>query len=140
MDAYTGVVYPLVLVACAVLAVVGLLTLALPRLHRVLKLTAPVAYVAAGAQVVAVLLLLFSGIEADMILAIGYLIASVALLALLGIGRLGTPEAAAGDPDPNRPVLSTEQVARVDAAAAVIVAIALAVVSWRILIILENAA
>ncbi|WP_062303813.1 hypothetical protein [Demequina subtropica] len=140
MGIYTGVVYPLVLVVCAVLAIVGLATLAWPRLHRALKLITPAAFVAAGVQAVTVVALLLTGIDADMILALGYLIASVALLALLGIGRLGTPEAAAGDPDPNRPVLSPLQIARVDAAAAAIVAIALAVVSWRVYVILETAA
>ncbi|WP_062516510.1 hypothetical protein [Demequina gelatinilytica] len=140
MDVYTGVVYPLVLIACAVLAVAGLAALAWPRLHRALTLITPAAFVAAGVQAITVVTLLLSGVDADMILALGYLIASVALLALLGIGRLGTPEAAAGDPDPSRPVLSPLQIARVDAAAASIVAIALAVVSWRIYVILETAA
>ncbi|WP_062289152.1 hypothetical protein [Demequina phytophila] len=140
MELYTGVVYPLVLVVSALLALTGLATLAWPPAHRVLRWMVPVTFAAVLAHAATVVVLLVTGTDADLLLAGGYLIASLALLALLGIGRLGTPEAAAADPDPNRPVLSPTQIARVDAAAAVIVAIALAVVAWRILVIMEAAA
>ncbi|SEI95123.1 hypothetical protein [Demequina mangrovi] len=140
MAVYTGVVFPLVLVVCAALALAGAATLAFPRLHRAVQWAVPVTIGAVALQAVTVIVLLFSGADVDLILTLGYLIASVALLALLGIGRLGTPEAAAADPDPNRPVLSPVQIARVDAASALIVAVAIAVVSWRILVILESGA
>ncbi len=59
-------------------------------------------------------------------------IATMIWVPLLGIGRLGEPDAAAADPDPNRPVLQPDQIARVDGGAAVIVAIAAAVLAWRL--------
>ncbi|MDN4489710.1 hypothetical protein QQX13_02585 [Demequina sp. SYSU T00068] len=140
MEIYTGVIYPLVLIVAAVLAVTGIVTLLYPPAHRVLQWAVSATWGAVGVHLVAVVLLLLSGSSAGLVLTLGYLLASVALLPLLGIGRLGTPEAAAADPDPERPVLSPAQIARVDAASAAIVAIALAVLAWRVLIILETAA
>ncbi|WP_062464250.1 hypothetical protein [Demequina soli] len=140
MELYTGVIYPLVLVVCAVLAALGLATLATPRTHRLLKLAIPVAYAATGIHAAAVVVLMLTGLDQDLFLSIGYTVASIAVLALLGIGRLGTPEAAAADTDPDRPVLTPAQIVRVDAVAAVIVAVALATVFWRVLTIVEGAA
>ncbi|MDN4476468.1 hypothetical protein QQX09_11445 [Demequina sp. SYSU T00192] len=140
MELYTGVIHPLVLVVSALLALTGIATLLWAPAHRALKVLVPVTYAAVAVHTVAVAALLFTGLDADLILTLGYVIASVALLALLGIGRLGTPEAASADPDPNRPVLTQVQITRVDGAAAVIVAVALAVVAWRVLVILVGAA
>ncbi|WP_062298687.1 hypothetical protein [Demequina maris] len=140
MELYTGVIHPLVLVVSALLALAGIATLVWAPAHRALRVLVPVTYVIVAAHTVTVAFLLFTGTDVDLILTLGYVIASVALLALLGIGRLGTPEAAAADPDPHRPVLTAVQVTRVDAAAAVIVAVALAVVAWRVLVILQGAA
>ncbi len=140
MGVYAGVVVPLVLVVSVVLAVIGIVTLIWPRAHRALAVAVPATYAAVGINLVAVVALLISGVPAGLVLTLGYLLASVALLPLLNIGRLGTPEAAAADPDPRRPVLAPDQIARVDAAAAVIIAVALAVLIWRMLVILETAA
>ncbi|WP_169748152.1 hypothetical protein [Demequina rhizosphaerae] len=140
MELYTGVIHPLVLGVSALLALTGLITLAWAPAHRALRLLVPVTYAAVAVHTVAVVVLLLTGADADIILTLGYTVASVALLALLGIGRLGTPEAASADPDPHRPVLTRSQITRVDAASAVIVAVALAVVAWRVLVILEAAA
>ena len=140
MAVYTGIIYPLVLVVSGVLALAGVLTLAWPPAHRALTWVVSATWGAVALHLVAVAILLISGNPAGLVLTLGYLLASVALLPLLGIGRLGTPEAAAADPDPDRPVLSPTQIARVDAASAVIVAIALAVLAWRVLNILETSA
>lgn len=136
MSAYLTVVYPAVLAVSALLLVVGVVTLVFVRAHRVLEWVVTATYVAVVVQALFVIGLLLTGTSADLVLAIGYLLATVALLPLLGIGRLGTPEAAAEDPDPNRPVLQPDQIARVDAGAAIAVGIALAVASWRIVIVL----
>lgn len=140
MELYTGVVYPAVLVVSAVLAITGLVTLAWPPARRALRVLTPLTYAVVGVHATAVVILLVTVVQASLVLTLGYLIASAALMVLLGIGRLGTPEAAANDPDPNRPVLSPVQIARVDGASALIVAIALATVAWRIHLILEAAA
>ncbi len=132
MTLYLDAVYPAVLVVCAVLALVGAVTLIWIPAHRVLEWTVTVTYVAVAIQALVVILAMVSGVDMGIVVTIGYLLASVALLPLLGIGRLGHPDAAAEDPDPNRPVLAPDQIARVDGGAAVIVAIALAVVAWRI--------
>lgn len=136
MGAYLDVVYPAVLVVSAVLVLHGVLTLFAVGTHRSLEWVVTATYVVVVVQALFVAGLLISGVSADLVLAIGYLLATVALLPLLGIGRLGTPEAAEADPDPNRPVLAPDQIARVDAGAAIAVGIALAVASWRITIVL----
>lgn len=140
MGVYTAVIVPLVLVVCAALALAGIVTLIWPNAHRAVLLAIPATYAATAIHLIAVVVLLLTGVDAGLVLTLGYLMASLALLALLGIGRLGTPEAAAADPDPTRPVLAPDQIARVDAASAVIVAIALAVVVWRVIIIVEGGA
>jgi hypothetical protein len=133
---YLHVIYPLVLAVSAVLVLHGVLTLIAVGTHRSLQWVVTAAYVVVGVQAIAVVVLLLSGANADLVLAIGYLLATLALLPLLGIGRLGTPEAAAADPDPDRPVLAPDQIARVDAGAAIAVGIALAVATWRITVVL----
>lgn len=136
MGDYTAAIYPAVLLVCAALVVHGLVTLFAVGTHRSLQWVVTAAYVAVVLQGLAVFYVLVTGTDADLVLTIGYLLATVALLPLLGIGRLGHPDAALEDPDPNRPVLAPDQIARVDAAAAIAVGIALAVASWRITILL----
>lgn len=136
MGVYLHFIYPLVLLVSAVLVLHGMLTLFAVGTHRSLQWVVTAAYVAVVLQAGAVVVLLVSGASADLVLSIGYLLATLALLPLLGIGRLGTPEAAAADPDPDRPVLAPDQIARVDAGAAIAVGIALAVASWRITVVL----
>ncbi|MFW7415714.1 hypothetical protein [Demequina sp. SO4-18] len=138
MELYGGVIYPAVLVACAILALAGLATIVQVRLHRVLEWVVTGFWIVTAVQVISVLVVLFSGNDAGLVLTIGYLIAALVLLPLLGIGRLGAPDAAALDPDPNRPVLQPDQIARVDGGAAVIVAVAVAVLAWRVIIILAT--
>ncbi|MCR6713111.1 MAG: hypothetical protein NVV57_10635 [Demequina sp.] len=136
MGVYLHFIYPLVLLVSAALVLHGIVTLLAVGTHRSLQWVVTAAYVAVVLQAGAVVVLLVSGASADLVLSIGYLLATLALLPLLGIGRLGTPEAAAADPDPDRPVLAPDQIARVDAGAAIAVGIALAVASWRITVVL----
>ena len=136
MGAYSSVIYPAVLSDCVALALVGIVTLIWIRAHRALQWIVTATYLVVALQAVAVIALLISGVDADAIITVGYLLATVGLLPLLGIGRLGTPDAAAADPDPNRPVLQPDQIARVDGGAAIAVAVALAVASWRITVLL----
>jgi len=139
MDAFDGFVYPLVLGFSALLALVGLLTLLWVSVHRVLKWVVTGAYIVTAIELFVVIGIMLGGNGVPVEITIGYLFAAIALLPLLGIGRLGEPDAADEDPDPNRPVLATDQIARVDGTVAVIVAIAMAVVAWRIVEIFQAA-
>jgi hypothetical protein len=135
MGLYATAVYPLVLVVLAAVVVAGGVTLIWVRAHAVLKWAVTALYIATAIQLLAVIVVMFQGFEGSLPTAIGYLLTSVALLPLLGIGRLGEPEAAALDPDPNRPVLQPDQVARVDGLAAIVIGLALTVVTWRLAIV-----
>ena len=136
MDAYSSVVYPAVLVVCGALLVLGIVTLVFVGAHRVLQWVVTAAYVVVAVQALWVVGLLLNGNPAGLVVTLGYLLATCALLPLLGIGRLGEPDAAAEDPDPMRPILAPDQIARVDGAAAIAVGIALAVASWRLTVVL----
>jgi len=129
---YTSFVYPAVLVACAMLVIVGTLVVITARIHRVLQWVVSGTYVIAALQGIMVIVGLVTSQMSSLPVALGYLIATLALLPLLGIARLGTPDAAAASGDPNHPVLAPDQIARVDGGAAIIVGIAMAVASWRI--------
>lgn len=133
MGVYTGVVYPAVLVVCAILAVVALITLVFIQAHRVLTWVVTATYVVVAAQALVVVAGLIGGAKVGIVITAGYLIATIALLPLLGIARLGHPDA--DDPDPNRPILEPDQIARVDAGAALIVALALVAAAWRLTVI-----
>jgi hypothetical protein len=130
---YTTVIYPAVLIVCALLALVALVTLVYIQAHRVLTWIVTVTYVAVAVQAVVVVAGLIAGAKVGIVITAGYLIATIALLPLLGIARLGHPDA--DDPDPNRPILEPDQIARVDAAAALIVALALVAAAWRLTVI-----
>lgn len=132
MGFYAGVIYPAVLVACGILALAGVATMIRVRTHRLLEGVVTGFWVVTGVQVVTVLIVLLGDTGASLVMVLSYLITTIILLPLLGIGRLGEPDAAKSDPDPNRPVLHPDQIARVDGGAAVIVAIAAAVLTWRI--------
>lgn len=138
MELYGGVIYPAVLVACAILVLAGAVTMVQVRAHGILEKVVTGFWIVTAIQVISVLVVLIGGNDAGLVLTLGYLLAAVLLLPLLGIGRLGEPDAAALDPDPNRPVLQPDQIARVDGGAAVIVAIAAAVLAWRVFIILGS--
>jgi hypothetical protein len=140
MGFYTSVVYPAMLGVFGATALLGLVTLVWTRAHGVLKWSVTAVWILTAVQLVVVAVLLVGDVDAPLLTTIGYLLVSVALLPLFGIGRLGEPEAAATDPDPNRPVLAPDQVARVDAVAALILAVSLVVVSWRLEQILVTAA
>lgn len=136
MTAYLNAVYPAVLTATAVLFVVGAVTLAWIRAHRVLQWVVTGFYVVTLVEVLTVLSAIFGG-GIPIVMTVGYTLAAIALLPLLGISRLGLPDT--DDPDPNRPVLQPDQIARVDAVAALIIAIAAAVVAWRLATIFQGA-
>ncbi|MBC7298993.1 MAG: hypothetical protein H5T82_08875 [Demequina sp.] len=129
MTAYLNAVYPAMLVATAVLFVVGAVTLAWIHAHRALQWVVTGFYVVTFVEVLTILAAIFGG-GVPIVITVGYLLAAVALLPLLGISRLGLPDA--DDPDPHRPVLQRDQMARVDAVAAMIIAVAAAVVAWRL--------
>lgn len=143
MAAYLDVVYPAVLVACVVLFVAGGITMAAIRAHRVLTWVVTGFYVVTAIEVISLIVALVTG-GAPVVMTVSYLLAAIALLPLLGIARLGAPDSD-GTPskhtlsrnnDPNRPILQPDQIARVDGAAAMIIAIAAAVVAWRLATIL----
>ena len=136
MGLYGGLVLPAYLAVCALLVLVGIATMIWVPLHRVLKWVVTAMWIVTAVHLLAVLAILIGGHSAPIVLTLGYLLASVILVPLLGIGRLGEPDAAAADPDPNRPVLAPDQIARVDAGAAVIIGIAGAVLAWRVVILL----
>ncbi len=138
MGVYSGVIYPVVLAACAILALTGVVTMIQVRVHRVLEWVVTAFWIVTAVQAISVIAVLIGDNDAGLVLTIGYLIATVLVVPLLGIGRLGAPDAAALDPDPNRPVLQPDQIARVDGGAAVVVAIAAAVLAWRIFVILAT--
>ena len=139
MGAYTSFAYPAVLAVSAALVVLGIATLIFVGAHKVLEWAVTAAYVVVALQALWVVGLLLTGTSASLVLTLGYLVATIALLPLLGIGRLGHPDAALEDPDPSRPVLAPDQIARVDGGAAIAVGIALAVASWRITVVLGGA-
>jgi len=139
VGAYTSFVYPAVLAVSAALVVLGIATLIFVGAHKVLEWAVTAAYVVVALQALWVVGLLLTGTSASLVLTLGYLVATIALLPLLGIGRLGHPDAALEDPDPSRPVLAPDQIARVDGGAAIAVGIALAVASWRITVVLGGA-
>ena len=136
MELYSGFVYPAFLAWCSVVGVAGIVTMIWVRAHRALQWAVTGMWIATALQLVSVLVLLATGNDAGIVLTLGYLLASVVLLPLLGIGRLGAPYAAEVDPDPDRPVLQPDQIARVDGGAALIIGIAAAVLAWRLAIIL----
>ncbi len=56
MEIYTGVIYPLVLIVAAVLAVTGIVTLLYPPAHRVLQWAVSATWGAVGVHLVAVVI------------------------------------------------------------------------------------
>ncbi|WP_061962351.1 hypothetical protein [Demequina flava] len=136
MGLYTGVVYPAYLVVCAVLVLGGIATLIWPSLHPWLKRIVTAMWIVTAAHAATVVVVLLGDSDAGIVLTLGYLIASVILVPFLGVGRLGEPSAAAHDPDPNRPVLQPDQIARVDGGAAIIIGITAAVLALRVFQIL----
>ncbi len=103
------------------------------RVHRFLTWVVSGFYVVTAIEVITLLVVLVQG-GVPVVITVGYMLAAIALLPLLGIARLGAPDS--GDKDPNRPILQPDQIARVDGAAAMIIAIAAAVVAWRLATIL----
>lgn len=131
MPAFTTVVYPVLLIASLALAVLGGLTIAAPRLHRVLKAVHVAYRVLIFLECAVIAWAIIAG-DTPVLMTAMYIGAILATLLLLGIGRLGTPEAAQKNPEAGRPILSPAQVAKVDGGAAVLVAVAQAVLTWRV--------
>lgn len=136
MTVFLDTVYPVVLAASLLLVLFGIVTLVWMRAHAVLGLAVRGYLLVIGVEVLAVAFAVVAG-GPPIVITLAYLIAAIALLPLLGIGRLGTPEAAKNDP--GRPVLQPDQIARVDAGAAILVAGAQAVVAWRLAEIMSAA-
>ena len=153
MRAFSEVVYPAVLSAMATVLVAGAVALvaasrgvakppgapqgsparSAARLARLLNIATRVARSATFGEIVAIGVLLVAGVtHPPIVMLVGYLIAAVAVLALLGISRLAAPPAPGQPRDPDRPVLGPRQAIQVDAVAAILVAVALAVVAWRL--------
>ena len=108
------------------------------RAHRFLTWIVSGFYVVTAIEILTLIVVLAQG-GAPVVITVGYLLAAIALLPLLGIARLGAPgsdDPPSRDKDPNRPILQPDQIARVDGAAAMIIAIAAAVVAWRLATIL----
>src|SRR5690606_26683428 len=137
MSVFVDAVYPFVLVACAVLVVTGVAAIVLPRIQPGLRVVDKIFMAVVAVQAVAVVWAVISS-DADTFMALAYTIAAPAMLPPLGISRLATPEAAQKDPE--RPVLTPAQAAKVDGGAAILVGIASAVVSWRLYEIVAAAA
>jgi len=135
MQLYLDAGYPLILAVSGVLAVMGMVTMVWVRTHGLLRQAGRTYVGAIVAQAIVVVIAVFQGAPAFMTLS--YAVASLAVLVALGISRLGTPEAAADDP--TRPVLQPDQQARVDAGAALLVALAQAVIAWRFMEIFQAA-
>lgn len=133
MTAYLDAVYPAVLAAAAVLFVAGAFTMVAIRAHRALTWVVTSFYVVTAIEAITLLVAILGG-GVPVVITVGYLLAAIALLPLLGIARLGAPDA--DNDDPNRPILQPDQIARVDGAAAMIIAVAAAVVAWRLATIL----
>ena len=122
------------LVVLAALFVASAMALISPRFHGVLKWTVTALWVASAVVLVWSLYSLATGAHTGgIVTVIGYTVTLVALVPLFGIGRLGEPGAVN---DPNAPVLAPDQIAKVDAGAAIIVGIAWAVVVWRLTVLL----
>ncbi len=143
MRAFSDVVYPAVLLAMAAVLAAGALaylvaTRTAPtqnpvRFARLLIVAAWVARGATGIEIIAIGALLGAGVtHPPMVMTIGYLVAAVAVLALLGISRFGAPPAPGQTRDPEQPVLSPRQMVQADGMAAMVVGVALAVVAWRL--------
>ncbi len=136
MTVFLDTVYPVVLAASAVLVLIGVITLITLRAHSVLRLAVLGYVLVLGVEFLAVIYALIAG-GPHIVMTLAYLIAAVLVVPLLRISRMGTPEAAKDDP--GRPVLQPDQIAKVDAGAAILVAGAQAVVAWRFAEIMAGA-
>ncbi len=132
MELYHSVVYPLTLVVFGATAVMGVISAITTRFGAVLAWFGTSVWIATAVQTIAVIVGLIAGWDVSLPLILGYALAGIILLFLLGIGRLGEPSAAELKAEPDRPVLSPAQVVRVNGMAAALVGVAAAVVAWRI--------
>ena len=158
MGAFSDVVYPAVFVAMVAVLAAGAVAYAAAtrgrsnpgwaargkataetsppsafRFARLLIIATWVARASTGIEIVAIAALVGAGVtHPPMVMLVGYLVAAVAVLGLLGISRLAAPPAPGETPEPERPVLSPRQAVQADGAATMIVGVALAVVAWRL--------
>ncbi len=133
MDTYSSVAYPGVLAVMAIVLVAGGAALVSPRLGGALPGVAWVARVATVVEVLVIAILVITGsTHPSLFTLVGYLLSALVLLGLFGISRLGAPPEPGQPHEADRPVLSPRQSIQVDAVAAMIVAVALAVVAWRL--------
>lgn len=139
MSLFTDFAYPAVLIASALFALVGIATILQPGLRRVLAVTQRLYVFLIMAQAIVIVIATIQG-QSPVFMTLMYVVAILLTLALVGIGRLGSPEAAERSGEAGRPVLTLEQISKVNGGAAVLVAAAQAVLTWRVFEIMDSAA
>ena len=133
---YQNVVFPGMVVSFGVLIMLALVTLVWWRTHPWIKRAVTLIYVVSIIQAIAVIVAIINGVEGEVLTVWGYLLVSLMLLPMFGLGRLGDPdidpESSFAQKNPDRPILAADQIARVDAVSALILGISLVTVSWRL--------
>lgn len=139
MSLFADFAYPAALIASALFALVGIATILQPGLRRVLAVTQRLYVFLIMAQAIVIVIATIQG-QSPVFMTLMYVVAILLTLALVGIGRLGSPEAAERSGEAGRPVLTLEQISKVNGGAAVLVAAAQAVLTWRVFEIMDSAA
>ncbi len=104
-----------------------------PRLHMTLLRVTTAVWIMVLLQTISGFIVLIWGQGPfSWITGTGYLVAAIVMLPLLGIGRLGEPAAPGVDRNPDAPVLSPRQIAKVDGIAAMVIGAGLIVIAWRL--------
>lgn len=138
MSLFADFAYPAALIASALFALVGIATILQPGLRRVLAVTQRLYVFLIMAQAIVIVIATIQG-QSPVFMTLMYVVAILLTLALVGIGRLGSPEAAERSGEAGRPVLTLAQISKVNGGAAVLVAAAQAVLTWRVFEIIESA-
>lgn len=139
MSLFADFAYPAALIASALFALVGIATILQPGLRRVLAVTQRLYVFLIMAQAIVIVIATIQG-QSPVFMTLMYVVAILLTLALVGIGRLGSPEAAERSGEAGRPVLTLAQISKVNGGAAVLVAAAQAVLTWRVFEIMDSAA
>ncbi len=124
----------------ASLVLSGAFTWFVPKWHGALQnISTLVWIVTALIIVVGIISIATSPRAGNLITSLGYLIVLGLVLPLLGIGRLALPPGPGEKRDPNAPVLTPRQIAKVDALAAIVVGVTYGVLVWRLTAVLALA-